>query len=132
MSGEEHPVEEDKLICMTRREVVAVLLYLPLHFFLLPTLLMWLPETSGLTELQMNVVIYTLGTVWMLIFAGRFLRRDFDPLADRPFHCIVEIITAGTDAMNGWNLIIPVAAAGIVGHGDELSPCRQSRRQPRP
>lgn len=28
---------------------------------------------------------------------------------------IVEIITAGTDAMNGWNFIIPVAAAGIVG-----------------
>lgn len=28
---------------------------------------------------------------------------------------IVEIITAGTDAMNGWNLIIPVAATGIVG-----------------
>ncbi len=28
---------------------------------------------------------------------------------------IVEIITAGTGAMNGWNLIIPVAAAGIVG-----------------
>ena len=28
---------------------------------------------------------------------------------------IVEIITAGTDAMNGWNLIIPVATAGIIG-----------------
>ena len=28
---------------------------------------------------------------------------------------VVEIITAGTDAMNGWNLIIPVATAGIIG-----------------
>ena len=28
---------------------------------------------------------------------------------------VVEIITAGTDAMNGWNLIIPVTTAGIIG-----------------
>lgn len=28
---------------------------------------------------------------------------------------LVEIITAGTDALGGWNLIIPAVAAGIVG-----------------
>ena len=105
MSGEEHPVEEDKLICMTRREVVAVLLYLPLHFFLLPTLLMWLPETSGLTELQMNVVIYTLGTVWMLIFAGRFLRRDFDPFCDHPSFCILQVLI-GYGMIMALNMLI--------------------------
>lgn len=27
----------------------------------------------------------------------------------------VDVITAGTDAMNGWNLIIPIATAGIIG-----------------
>ena len=78
---------------MTRGETIAVLVYLPLHIGLLPMLLLSLPETAGLSEIQLNVVIYTTGTVWMLLFAGRFLRRDFDPLCDHPLFCLLQVVT---------------------------------------
>ena len=105
MNGGEISPEEGKLVCMTRGETAAVLLYLPLHFFLLPTLLAWLPETAELTELQMNVVIYTFGTVWMLVFAGRFLRRDFDPFCDHLFYCVVQVLI-GYGMIMAFNMLI--------------------------
>ena len=41
---------------------------------------------------------------------AEWMKGFYENMAD-----VVEIITAGTDAMNGWNLIIPVATAGIIG-----------------
>ena len=79
---------------MTRGEMIAVLVYLPLHILLLPMLLLSLPETAGLSEIQINVAVYTFGTLWMLLFAGRFLRRDFDPLCDHPFYCLLQVVTS--------------------------------------
>ena len=69
---------------MTRREIAAVLAYLPLHIGLLPLLLLSLPQTAGMSEIQINFAIYAIGALWMLLFAGRFLRRDFDPLCEHP------------------------------------------------
>ena len=67
---------------MTKGELIAVLLYLPLHVWLLPLLLFSLPAASGISELQINLIVYVAGALYMLLFAGRFLRRDFDPLCD--------------------------------------------------
>ena len=90
---------------MTRKEAVAVLLYLPVHFLLLPTLLMRIPETAALSEIQLNVAVYAFGTLWMLVFAGRFLRRDFDPLCDHPFYCLLQVLIA-YGMMMAFNLLI--------------------------
>lgn len=40
---------------------------------------------------------------------AEWMKSFYDGMAD-----IVNILTAGTDAMNGWNIIVPVAAAGIA------------------
>ncbi len=40
---------------------------------------------------------------------AEWMKNFYDGMAD-----IVNILTAGTDAMNGWNIIVPVAAAGIA------------------
>lgn len=40
---------------------------------------------------------------------AEWMKNFYDGMAD-----IVNIVTAGTDAMNGWNIIVPVAAAGIA------------------
>ena len=77
---------------MTLRETAAVLLYLPLHVWLFPWLLYSLPQTAGLPELAVNVVVYTCGAVYMLVFAGRWLRRDFDPICDSPGYCLLQIL----------------------------------------
>lgn len=76
---------------MSRGETIAVLLWLPVHVFLLPRVLLTF-FAARLNEADMNVILYGIGLVYMLLLAGRFLRRDFDPLCDRPGWCLFQIV----------------------------------------
>jgi len=76
---------------MSRAETVAALVYLPIHLLLLPRLVM--DGTGGkLDAIQLNFVCYTVGALYMLFAQRRFLRRDFDPLCDRPGAVLREIL----------------------------------------
>ena len=78
---------------MTKRERVMALAYIPVHAVLLPLGFSWLSVYAGLIdEVTANVLCYSIGFIYMLIFEFRFLRRDFDPLCDHPLHCALEII----------------------------------------
>ena len=90
---------------MTRGEIIAVLLYLPLHIWLLPQLLYSLSATSGLSDLQINLIVYIAGALYMLLFAGRFLRRDFDPLCDHFRYCLLQVLIC-YGMMIAFNLIL--------------------------
>ena len=70
---------------LSRREMLAVLCWIPVHLTLLPLLLNSLGRRGVLTEPTANLLYYALGFTYMLFVAFRFLRRDFDPLVDRPF-----------------------------------------------
>ena len=59
-----------------------------------------------LTEPWANVLYYAIGFVYMLLAAFRFLRRDFDPLADRP------LFVAGTVSAS---YLMMLALNGLVG-----------------
>ena len=73
---------------MTKRERVMALAYIPVHAVLLPLLMTWLSVYAGLMdEVTANVLCYSIGFIYMLVFEFRFLRREFDPL-----HCALEII----------------------------------------
>lgn len=79
---------------LEKREAIAALVYLPVHVFLLPVLLGF-AVTLGLLEetsdAALNLIYYGVGIVYMFLFLRRFLRRDFDPLCDRPLRCLLEI-----------------------------------------
>lgn len=105
---------------MTRGEVVAALLYLPLHVWLLPMLLLSLPATSGISELTLNVIVYITGAVYMLVFVGRFLRRDFDPLCDHLRYCILQIVIC-YGMMVAFNLILS-AVLSLILPADSANP----------
>ena len=78
---------------MTKRERVMALAYIPFHVLLLPLGMTWLAIYAGLMdEVTANVLCYSIGFIYMLVFEFRFLRRDFDPLCDHPLHCALEII----------------------------------------
>ena len=77
---------------MTRGETVAALLWLPLHVWLLPRLLVALPGTGGLSDLTLNIVVYVTGALYVLLLLGRFLRRDFDPLCDHLRYCLFQVL----------------------------------------
>ena len=77
---------------LDRREEILVLAWLPMHLVILPLIFNRFLD-SGLDQTTANFSYYAIGFVYMFIVAFRFLRRDFDPLADRPFHCMLEILT---------------------------------------
>ena len=77
---------------MTSGEAAAAVLYLPVHIWLLPRLLLALPETRELSELSLNLLVYGIGAVTMLLLLGRYLRREFDPLADHPLNILFQVL----------------------------------------
>lgn len=79
---------------MSRGEAIAALVYLPVHIAVLPTVLQILISQGRLDAVNANFLCYAIGFCYMLGFLRRFLRRDFDPLCDRPGRCIVEILAS--------------------------------------
>ena len=77
---------------LTKKETAAVLAWLPVHLWLLPLLLQQLMNRGAMDDVAANVICYTLGVLYMLGLLFPFLRRDFDPLCDRPVYCLLEIL----------------------------------------
>ncbi len=76
---------------LSRRELICALLWLPIHIFVLPRMLLMLMENGTLSEAQANLLVYVLGAVYVVLTCFSFLRRDFDPLCDHPFACLAQI-----------------------------------------
>lgn len=75
---------------LTKKEYIAALAYLPVHVIGIPSLVAVL--VFGVSDLlTLNIIAYSVGTVYMLALLGKFLRRDFDALCDHPVKFIVEI-----------------------------------------
>ena len=89
---------------MKPREYAAALLWLPVHLVLLPFLCVRLIEAGRLTESQANLLVYGVGAAALCLLCFTFLRRDFDPLCDRPFACLLEIFLS-YGLMLGCNLL---------------------------
>ena len=77
---------------LSKGELILVLAYLPVHIVLLQRLFTRLVERGLLTEATANLAYYAAGFLYMLCAAFRFLRRDFDPLADALFRCVREAL----------------------------------------
>lgn len=77
--------------CMSPVETMEALLYLPMHLLVLPFAVGIAAGRGQMTLAQANLLVYAVGVIYMLCFMTRFLRRDFDPLCDRPLRCLREI-----------------------------------------
>ena len=98
---------------LSRFETAAALIYLPVHLLLVP-LLLRRPYADGLLSAGMvNFICYAAGAVYMLLFLGKYLRRDFDPLCERPFFCLIQV--AGSYiATIAFNSIVAVLLYAVV------------------
>lgn len=67
---------------MTDRERFCSLVYLPIHFFILPMTLGFLLYLYPFTSTQINLIYYALGLFFVLIFMLKFLRANFDVALD--------------------------------------------------
>ena len=99
------PVFPEFTSALSRTEAALVLGYFPVHLVLLPRLLGLLYERGAIDVLWANVLLYGVGFGYMLAASFRFLRRDFDPLIDRPLFaagqvCSGYLLTDGAENMN--------------------------------
>jgi len=90
---------------LSKGETFAVLAYFPVHLLILPTLLVVFFVKGYISEAQTEFLRYAVGAVFMLIFAFRFLRRDFDPLCDNILYCVLEIL-GDYFAMLAFNIVV--------------------------
>ena len=88
-------------------ECVLALLWLPIHLFLLPKLFGRL--LPGSDDSWLNLAVYGTGAAYMLLTQFRFLRRDFDPLCDRPGYVLLEILIS-----YGAMLLFNMAVSGLM------------------
>jgi len=77
---------------LTKRELILVLLYLPLHLVLLQLGFGILAEKTQLSLPVADLLYYLTGFLYMIVAAFGFLRRDFDALVDEPFLCVREVL----------------------------------------
>lgn len=104
------PVCDNRL---TRTQTLLGWLYLPLHFLVIPVLAaMFVHYAPGnYTDVTVNKIYFGLGTAFVLIALGEWLRRNFYVLLDSPGR-FVMCLAAGF-AVN-WLLSVPVTAALLL------------------
>ena len=85
-------------------ERIFALGWLPVHLLALPALIVWLFYDS-MDEAEMNLLVYGIGVGFMFITQFGFLRRDFDPLCDRPGQVLLEIVVC-YGMMLAMNLVV--------------------------
>lgn len=76
---------------LSKGETIAALVWIPVHIAILPWLLGFVCRSGRMDVSEGNLVLYATGAVYMLALLGRFLRRDFDPLCERPFFCLLQV-----------------------------------------
>ena len=77
---------------LTKKELCFAGAGLVLHIYLLPIIFIKLIDAGVLGETAGNFAVYAVMAAYVLAFAWKFLRRDFDALADRPVAVAVEIL----------------------------------------
>ena len=121
---------------LEHKEMRAVMVYLILHVAILPWIINVVTARGIMSPTEGNFVYYAFGAAFMFAMCMGFLRRDFDPLCDRPLFCMLEVLT-GYFTMMCLNFCVsyiillvlplpadrraaeaPQASPGIVGKAD--------------
>jgi len=78
---------------LTRNEMRSVMIYFIVHVAIMPWIINFMVAKGTVSSTEGNFLYYVFGTCYMLATCMGFLRREFDPLVDRPFHSVIEVIT---------------------------------------
>ena len=105
---------------LSRTEAALVLAYFPVHIVLLPRLLRLLYERGTIDVLLANVLLYGVGFGYMLAAAFRFLRRDFDPLIDRPLFAAGQVCS-GYLLMLACNILAGLLIARLTDGAENMN-----------
>lgn len=79
---------------LSKKQTIAVLIWLPVHILALPYLLS-IPMMMGFfSDMTANLLVYVIGAAYMLLVLRRFFRQDFDTLCDRPLRVLLTVVGA--------------------------------------
>ena len=98
---------------MEPRELICTLVWIPMHFLVLPRLAFSMMERGAITEAQANLLFYSSGALFLVLTCFSFLRRDFDPLCEHPFYCFGQIALSYA-MMMALNLIVSGALSMLL------------------
>ena len=101
-------------------ETVLVLGWLPVHILLLPHLFRLLYERGAVDVVWANVLIYAAGFLFMVAAAFRFLRRDFDPLIERPLFVLGQVC-GGYISMLVFNMLAGLLIMRLTGSAENAN-----------
>lgn len=78
----------------TQVQAIITVVYLMLHTTVLPGLISNILVLLNIkvSDTMFNFIYYVLGFVVLIAVNFTFLRRDFDPVCDHPFYCVITII----------------------------------------
>ena len=105
---------------LTKWEAFSAIIYMPVHLGLLPLILSSLLLQGVLNSVNANFLCYAVGTVYMLLALGRFLRREFDPLCDAPLKVASEIAVSYL-LMMCFNMCVNLFLGALSGAGFEAA-----------
>lgn len=107
---------------ITNRQAFAALIWLPVHLFLLPWLFFRAIDAGYIDEAGANFLIYAIGAVFFLIVEFRFLRQEFEPLADSPGFVLRQVLICYA-AVLGMNMCVSgiVSVIEYLASGDTIN-----------
>lgn len=104
---------------MTKKQLILVLLWLPMHMLILPLALYILIRRGLLGNANADLLVYAIGAVYMLLVLRRFFRRDFDPIWEHPFLTPLMVVGAYYLSLFGLLLVsLLMEALGVVGENE--------------
>lgn len=77
---------------LSKKQAIAVLIWLPVHILLLPILFSVLVLRGVLGGVTANFLVYAVGAAYLLLVLRHFFRRDFDAFCDRPLRALLSIV----------------------------------------
>lgn len=88
---------------ISKGQMLAALLYLPVHIAVLPIAASVLMLRGVLDDTTGTFLIYAIGAVYMLLALWKFFRRDFDTLCDHKLNFLIEIcVCYGLILVGNW------------------------------
>lgn len=91
---------------LSKKQAIAVLVWLPVHLFVLPFGLSLVSYLGYFDLATANFAVYLIGAVYMSAVLWRFFRRDFDALCDHPFRILILVLGGYFLARFGESLVL--------------------------
>lgn len=99
--------------------LIFAICWIPVHMFLLPTVLRMIPAVMAMSPAAQNLVLYVTSAFVLVIAETKFLRKDFDPLCDNFGFVLIQVLW-GFAFMLALDMLATFILSLVMGAGAEI------------